>query len=92
MVATLPSTVLGLALLLAGVALCLCSAMAALVWRNAGVTLEALWSAGSSAAAHPDRYIRPDRVRAFRVLSTAGVGLFLAGALVSFIQGLWRIS
>jgi hypothetical protein len=92
MAATLPSSVLPLALLLAGVVLGLCSGMAALVWRNAGVTLEALWLAGSSAAAHPDRYIRPDRVRAFRVLIIAGLGLFLAGVLVLVIQGLWRFS
>jgi hypothetical protein len=73
-----------LALMAAGTGVLLVGAVAAFFWRNrsAGVTTSAIYWAGSSLAAHPERYIRPDRVRAIRVMNLAGVGLFLSGVLV----------
>jgi hypothetical protein len=79
-----------LALLATGFALALFGTVSAFVWRKAGVTPGALFWAGSSAAAHPERYVRPDKVRVVRVLNLTGVGLFLMGVLVLIGAGLLR--
>jgi hypothetical protein len=79
-----------LALLATGIALALSGTVASFVWRKADVTLGALFWAGSGAAAHPERYVRPDRVRVVRVLNLTGVGLFLMGVLFLVGAGLLR--
>lgn len=86
------TSTLSLALLVAGLALAICGTAASFVWRKAGVTGWALWMAGSSAVAHPERYVRPDRVRAIRILNMSGMTLFLAGVLVLVARGLWPVS
>jgi hypothetical protein len=65
-----------------GIALILCGNAAALAWRKQGITVGAFLSAGSTAAAHPERYVRPDRVRIVRVLFVTGVGFVLASVVV----------
>jgi hypothetical protein len=40
-----------------------------------------LW-AGSKAAAHPERYVKEERVATVRLINLAGVCLFLAGVLL----------
>lgn len=83
---------LSIALMLAGVTVAFCGAVAGTLWRREGVKIRALFWAGSSAAAHPERYVRPDRVRIVRALNLIGVSLFLSGVLVLVGQGLWRLS
>jgi hypothetical protein len=79
-----------IALLMAGTALNICGAVATLIWRKEGVTVAALWLAGSTAAAHPERYVRPDRVRIVRVLNMTGVSLALVGVLALVARALWH--
>lgn len=69
-------------LMLTGVVFVICGAMASFSWRKEGVSAGELWLAGSKAAAYPERYVRPDRVRAVRVMNCIGVGLWLAGVVV----------
>ncbi len=71
-----------LGLMLTGVVVLLCGALASFSWRKDDVSGGQLWMAGSRIAAHPERYVRPDRVLVVRVLNYAGIGLCLAGALV----------
>jgi hypothetical protein len=56
--------------------------MASFSWRKDGVSAGELWLAGSKAATHPERYVRPDRVRVVRVMNYLGVGLWLTGVVV----------
>lgn len=77
---------LSLILLGGGTALAAGSALGASVWRRADVPLSALLWAGSQAAIHPERFIRPGRVGAVRVLGAAGVTLFLLGVVALFLQ------
>jgi hypothetical protein len=79
-----------LALFATGVVLVLSGTVSAFVWRKADVTLGALFWAGSGGAAHPERYVRPDKVRVVRVLNLTGVGLFLLGVLVLLGAGVLR--
>jgi hypothetical protein len=81
---------IALALLAAGIALALSGAVSAFVWRKADVTPGALLWAGSRAAAHPERNVRPDKVRVVRVLNLTGVGLFLVGVLFLVGAGVLR--
>lgn len=71
-----------LGLMLAGLVLVVCGAMASFSWRKDGVSAGELWLAGSRAAAHPERYVRPDRVPVVRVMNYLGVGLWLTGVVV----------
>ena len=73
---------LSLALLLAGATVAVCGAVAGTVWRREGVKVRDLFWAGSSAAAHPERYVRPERALIVRTLNFLAVGLFLSGVLV----------
>ena len=52
------------------------------VWRRPGLTNRNLFWAGSDLAAHPERYVRPDRVAIIRRLNFVGVCLFLSGVLI----------
>ena len=79
-----------LALLATGIAFAFSGAVSAFVWRKADVTAGALFWAGSRAATHPERYVRPDKVRVVRVLNLTGVGLFLLGVLALVGAGLLR--
>ncbi|BDG04636.1 hypothetical protein [Anaeromyxobacter oryzae] len=71
-----------LGLMLTGLVVGLCGALASFSWRKDGVSSRELWLAGSKAAAYPERYVRPDRVLVVRVLNLVGVGLCLAGVLI----------
>jgi hypothetical protein len=74
-----------------GVALAVFSAGATFVWRRPGLTFGELFWAGSSAAAHPERYVRSDRLTAIRVLNIAGVSLIVASVLISLVRGIWPL-
>ena len=80
-----------LAVLGGGIVLLICSTLATVVWRRADVTIGAILWAGSSAAAHPERYVQPAKVATVRAISMVGAGLFLAGVLVLLVQGVWRL-
>jgi len=77
-----PSMNVIVTLALTGFALCICAGVVSLIWRREEVTSAALWWAGSDLAAHPERYVRPDRVAVVRALCFAGVGLILAAVVV----------
>ncbi len=61
------------------------NALAATVWRRADVSYCALMWSGSQAAIHPERFIRPGRVGAVRMLSASGVTLFLLGVVAALV-------
>ena len=71
-----------LGLWLTGFVVALCGTLASFSWRKGDVPSGELWMAGSKLAAHPERYVRPDRVLLVRVLNYLGVGLMLAGVLI----------
>ena len=71
-----------LGLMVTGFVVLLCCALALLLWRKDGVSARELWMAGGKAAAYPERYVRPNRVLAVRLLNFIGVGLWLAGVLI----------
>lgn len=75
-----------------GVALALVGTLSSFVWRREGVTAGELFWAGSVAALHPGRYVRPDRLTAIRALNTAGGGLAALGVLIGvarIVRSLW---
>jgi hypothetical protein len=80
-----------IALMLSGVTIAMAGMVAAVLWRNDGVTARDLVWAGSTAAAHPERYVRPERLTAVRRLNLTGVALFLIGALLAAGQALLQI-
>jgi hypothetical protein len=73
-------------LMVGGFVLLLCCALGSFGWRKDGVSSEELWAAGSNAAAHPEKYFRPDRVPVVRTMSYLGVGLWLAGVVVMVVK------
>ena len=79
-----------LGLWLIGCVIGLCgNVLASFSWRKAGVSAKDLRMAGSNAAAHPERYYRPDRVPLVRVVNYLAVGLFLVGVLI-MVSGTFR--
>ena len=52
------------------------------LWRKDEITGAMLFWAGSDAAAHPERYVKPQRVFLVRCMNGTGVGLFLIGVIV----------
>jgi hypothetical protein len=71
-----------IAILLAGIAVGLLGVLATIAWRRPGQTIASLFWAGSTIAAHPERYVVPERVAAVRVVNMTGVVLWLVGVLV----------
>jgi uncharacterized iron-regulated membrane protein len=75
-------------LMLSGMAIAIFGIVATVLWRKKDVTLGNLVWAGSKLAAHPERYVRPDRLALVRALAFTGVALFLIGAVLAVIQAL----
>lgn len=73
-------------LMLTGLVLLLGCALASFGWRKDEVSAAELWLAGSKAAAHPEKYFRPDRVPVVRTMTYLGVGLWLAGVVVIVVK------
>jgi hypothetical protein len=76
-----------IALLLAGIAVVLLGVLATLAWRRPEQTIANLFWAGSNLAAHPERYVVPERVSVVRVVNMTGVVLWLVGVLMI----LWKV-
>jgi len=71
-----------LTLMLSGVAAGLGGVVATIAWRKPAVSVRTLLWAGSEAAAHPERYVKEERVAIVRGLNMIGVSLFLLGVLL----------
>lgn len=71
-----------IALMLGGVLASVVSLCITTVARRQDITLRALFWAGSDAAAHPERYVKPEMLGAVKSLNFLGVGLFVTGALI----------
>jgi hypothetical protein len=69
-------------LMLAGVLVSIAGICITTVARRPEITLRALFWAGSDAAAHPERYVKPEQLGAVRAANFLGVGLFATGALI----------
>jgi hypothetical protein len=54
------------------------------------VSLLKLFWAGSEAGAHPEKYVRQDRVKVVKVLNLAGAFLFMMGVLVMVGYSIWK--
>lgn len=80
------------AFMLGGVVLGLIGVVVTGLSRRQGVTWSTLFWAGSTAAAHPERYVKPERVVTVRRINHLAVSLFLVGVLIlvarSVIQSL----
>jgi hypothetical protein len=68
--------------MLTGVGFGLIGVVMTRIWRKDGVTGAMLFWAGSDAAAHPERYVKPQRVFVVQCVNLTGVGLFLVGVLI----------
>lgn len=76
---------LSLTLLGVGIALAALGALSQFVWRLPGVTVGTFMRAGSAAAVHPARYVRPDRLLAVRMVNMAAATCFLLGVLLLLV-------
>jgi hypothetical protein len=76
------SRVAVIVLMVGGVLMSIAGTCVATVARRPEITLRALFWAGSDAAAHPERYVKPELLGAVRAVSLLGVGLFATGALI----------
>jgi hypothetical protein len=65
-------------------------AIGATFWRKKEVSLLKLFWAGSEAGAHPEKYVRQDRVKVVKVLNLAGAFLFMMGVLVMVGYSIWK--
>jgi len=81
-----------LACFLTGIGLALCAVVATHIWRRDGVTGGELFWAGSDLVAHPERYVRPDRVSMVRRLNLIGICLFLSGVFIVLGATLWALA
>ena len=70
-------------LMLTGILVGLAGALAMVLWRLDGLSWTDVVWAGSRAAAHPEQYVRSERVKMVRCLSLMAVSIFLAGALLA---------
>jgi hypothetical protein len=52
------------------------------IWRKDELTGAMLFWAGSDSAAHPERYVKPQRVFLVRCMNATGVALFLVGIVL----------
>jgi preprotein translocase subunit Sss1 len=68
--------------MLTGVGFLLIGVVMTRIWRKDGVTGAMLFWAGSYAAAHPERYVKPQRVFVVKCVNVTGIGLFLVGVLI----------
>ena len=68
------------ALMLSGSAINLIGALAMTVWRKPGATI-----GGSYAAAHPETYVKQNRIKTVRIIHLIGISLFLAGVLTILV-------
>jgi hypothetical protein len=71
----------------AAIVFLLFGAVSTFVWRKPGLTRQAVFWAGSRAAAHPERYVRRDRVWIVRMLSVTGATLFLLAVVALLVMG-----
>jgi hypothetical protein len=79
-----------LIVMLTGVGFMLIGVVMTRIWRKDGITGAMLFWAGSSAAAHPDRYVKPQRVFVVKCVNVTGVSLFLVGVLIVLWAALQR--
>jgi len=75
-------------LLVSGITISLCGSIATLFWRKREISKLDLFWAGSRAAAHPEDYVRAERVQPVKILHLIGVFLFLTGVLILLTCGL----
>jgi len=80
-----------IALFLAGTAVGVLGVVGSAVWRRAEQTLGSLFWAGSGLAAHPERYVRADRVSVVRILNMTGVILWLIGVVMILMEAVARV-
>jgi hypothetical protein len=77
--------------MLTGVAILILGVISSVRWRRPGQTVRSLFWAGSDLAAHPERYVRADRVRMICVVNMTGVLLWLLGVLLIVRQTIARL-
>ena len=80
-----------LALMISGVLVMLVGVAVMILARRHDVGVRTLFWAGSNAAAHPERYVRPDFLSTIRVLNLLGVGLFATGAIILAAEAAARL-
>lgn len=68
--------------MLTGIGLLFVGSLMTRIWRKDGVTGATIFWAGSYAAAHPERYVKPHRVFVVKCVNAAGAVLFLVGVLI----------
>jgi hypothetical protein len=90
MLGCVEAVVIGLVTL--GVASLLIGTVTSALSRQDSVTLRRWFWAGSDVAAHPERYVRAERVGVVRALGLLGVVLALAGIAISVGYALYRVA
>jgi hypothetical protein len=69
--------------MLIGIIVGLAGALTTALWRLDGLSrTDVIW-AGSRAAAHPEQYVRSERVKTVRCLNLLAVSIFLVGVLLA---------
>jgi hypothetical protein len=76
--------------LVAGAVMALVGAAVGTLARKPEVTVSELLRAGSSLAAHPERYVAQEHVRLVRTLNWTSVAAFLVGVLALLLAGAAR--
>lgn len=82
--------IIALTLMGSGSVIVLIGGIAATCWRKKEVSRADLFWAGSEAGAHPEKYVRPDRVKVVKVLNLAGAFLFMMGVLFMVGYSIWK--
>ena len=67
----------------------LCSMACLVFWRRDDVSFKDSYWAGSKVAAHPERYVRGDRVLIARILFFVAIGLILASVVAMVAVTVW---
>jgi hypothetical protein len=80
-----------LIVMLTGIGLMFIGVVMTRIWRKDEITSERLFWAGSDSAAHPERYVKPERVFMVQCINLTAVGLFVAGVLVMVWVTLQRV-
>jgi len=82
---------LAIGLMLIGSFVGLAGALTMVLWRLDGLSRADIMWAGSRAAAHPEQYVRSERVKTVRCLNLTAVSIFLVGALLAVGHALLKI-
>lgn len=76
------------AVMFAGLLISMLAMCIAVLARRPELTPGALFWAGSNLVAHPERYVKPEALGAFKAVSFLGAAVFVTGAFISVFQAL----